>query len=256
MSKKNKAESRAKAASKTPRRSTARPRVAARPVAPVVAAAEAVQAPVVESAVAVIDVVPVAEATESVEVIEAVAAAETAAPAGTDIAASTPAVDIAALTLQLRDGCADRAAYAAEQLGGSADADAVAPLLEALASVDGYFHVVTRAAAAMALGRLGAIGGQAAVDALLAATGDAMAEVSAEAVLALGELRATAATPLVIDDVENRSGFYVNSVRHAALRALGRIGDARARDAIVVVAGNTWEDRAILLAADDALAVL
>ncbi len=183
--------------------------------------------------------------------VETPVAAPVAAPvAVAPITPVTPAIDVEAIVARLRDTYAERAVEAVEALANVGNAQAISALIEVLQNVDGYFHIVTRSASAMALGKIGS--GEA-IDALLIASSDAVAEVSAEAILALGQLKAAAAVPALIDIVQNHNGFYLNVTRHAAIRSLGRIGDASARQILASVTTNGWEDPAIVAAANEAL---
>ncbi len=128
---------------------------------------------------------------------------------------------VVALIAKLRDQDAEAARDAAATLGQlPADAEAVAALGQVLKNADGYFHSVVRAAAAASLGHLG---DRNAVDALIAATRDTMAEASEEAVKALGALGDVRALPALETIRRNEKGYYLESVRRAAEQAAGRI---------------------------------
>jgi HEAT repeat protein len=153
----------------------------------------------------------------------------------------------------LRDRTAERAAEAADRLGGSGNRDAVEPLIVVLDSADGYFHPISRAAAAMALGRLG---DSRAIPALSWAIQDQSAEVSCESILALGELKASSIVSELTAIVANDSGFYLNVTRHAAIRTLGRLKATEARATLEKVAGSPFEDHALVNAARQAISSL
>ena len=164
---------------------------------------------------------------------------------------------VAALIGQLRNPVAELAVEAAEKLADAAasttDARISDALVDVLRNTDGYFNLVTRAAAAMALGRLK---DTRAVETLIATTQDNQAEVSGEAVLALGQLKAKSALPALHKIVANEGNFFLNVTRHAALRALGQIADASSRPTFEAVLNAGSEDPAIVAAARQALASL
>jgi hypothetical protein len=169
-----------------------------------------------------------------------VVAAKPAAPvAATPVTPATPAVAVAAapktettrdrssviaLIATLRDADADTARDAATTLGNLAvDAEAVTALATVLQNRDSYFHPVVRAAAAEALGKLG---DRRAVEALIAATRDTMAEASQQAIHALGLLGDARAIPALEAAVRNDQGFYLENVRKTATEALISIAKA------------------------------
>jgi len=134
---------------------------------------------------------------------------------------------VAALVARLRDPEADNARDAAMTLGTlPRDAEAVAALAEAVRNSDGFFHSVVRAAAAQALGK---IGDRSAVDALIEATRDSMAEASEEAVKALGLLGDARALPGLEAIVKNADGFYLETVRKSAAEAVARLRQSKAK---------------------------
>jgi HEAT repeat protein len=185
----------------------------------------------------------------------AVAAAAPVAATPAPAVPVKPSVDAEAQVLeaihQLRDSAAERAVEAAEQLGRLGDSRAVAPLIDVLQNAENYYHVVTRAAAAMALGKLGTTP---AIDALRTAINDSSAEVSSESILALAALRATDALPALIEIIRNFNGYYLNVTRHAAVRALGQFRAAGAAPTLSDIASNPAEDPALVAAAREALA--
>jgi len=133
---------------------------------------------------------------------------------------------IAALAARLRDPEADNARDAAITLGGlPRDGEAVAALCDVVRNQDGFFHPVVRAAAAQALGR---IGDRSAVEALIEATRDTMAEASEEAVKALGLLGDVRALPALSAAASNADGFYLQSVSRSAAEAIERLSCAGA----------------------------
>jgi len=177
-----------------------------------------------------------------------------ASHASTPDANEQPAVELSpemkALIGRLQDSVVERAVKAIEELTATNSPAAVLPLIEVVQNPDHVFHSVTRATAAMALGKLGC---NEAVATLTAATQDSSFAVSSEAILALGELRAKPAIGMLMTIVQNANGFYSEITRFAALRALGRIGDAAARQILAETAGRTTESAAIATAACEAL---
>ncbi len=151
----------------------------------------------------------------------------------------------------LRSSSADDAREAAMQLGCLGDAAAVEPLIEVLFNTDGYFHSVVRAAAAESLARLGDVR---AVDALIFAVRDPMAEASAEAVRALANLKDPRAISPLIDVVRNSWGFFLPIVRRAAVLALAKIGGSDAVAELHAVAADQTEDAVVRQAAIEAIA--
>jgi HEAT repeat protein len=125
---------------------------------------------------------------------------------------------VIALVAKLRDPDADTARDAATTLGNlSVDAEAVTALAGVLHNHDGYYHSVVRAAAAEALGKLG---DRRAIDALIEATRDNMAEASEQAIHALGLLGDARAIPALEAAVRNEHGFYLEHVRKTAADAI------------------------------------
>jgi HEAT repeat protein len=180
----------------------------------------------------------------------------TSAAASPEVATTKPTMSAAELETAigaLRDCSAERAAEAADCLGKSGNRAAVEPLMVVLDNADGYFHPVSRAAGAMALGRLG---DSRAIPALAWAIKDQSAEVSCEAILALGELKASSIVSELTTIVANDSGFYLNVTRHAAIRTLGRLGATEARATLETVAASPFEDPALVNAARQAIASL
>jgi HEAT repeat protein len=176
--------------------------------------------------------------------------------AQSDVATAAPTVfsaELEACVVALRNASAESAADAADRLGRSGNPQAVEPLIAVLENVDGYFHPVSRAAAAMALGRLG---DNRAIAALSAAVNDFSAEVSGESILALGELKDSSIVSTLTTIVANYSGFYLNVTRHAAIRTLGRLRATDARGTLEVVANSSYEDQALVNAAQEAISSL
>ncbi|HEY4329325.1 MAG TPA: HEAT repeat domain-containing protein [Phycisphaerae bacterium] len=178
----------------------------AAPATPVVAVAAPVAAPVVTAAVATAPAI----ATKP-------AIAATAKPAEPARDRST----IVALIAKLSDPEADVARDAAATLATlPADAQAVDALCVVIRNADNYFHPVVRTAAAAALGQLR---DRRAVDSLLLATQDTMAEASEEAIKSLGMLGDSKAIPALHAIIRNENSFYLETVRKAATQALARL---------------------------------
>jgi HEAT repeat protein len=210
--------------------------------------------PVAESA-AQPKIAPTAAKAEAAPALTAVAAA--AAPV---VAAAAPAAKIAApaapsqvpaLSEVIRGNDADAAREAATSLGLTKEPAAVEPLIEAIRNADGYFHSVVRAAAATSLAQLGDVR---AVDALISAINDPMAEASAEAVRALATLGDARAVKPLIEAASNKDGYFLQVVRRAAVTALGKLGGTEAIAELKRVAADTYEDAVIRSAAESALA--
>jgi HEAT repeat protein len=162
--------------------------------------------------------------------------------AATEIGRSGDRHGVPALIAALRDGDADVAREAATALGILGDRSAVDALVEVLADTNGYYHAVVRAAAASSLGQLK---DTRAVEALLVALTDPIAEPSVEAIRALAELNDRRAISALIDVVRNRSGFFVATVRRAAVLALVHFGGPEAIEQLRFVASDEWEDGVI-----------
>lgn len=132
---------------------------------------------------------------------------------------------VVGLIAKLRDVDADVARDAAAAIGSlPADAEAVNALAEVVVNAHGYFHPVVRVAAGTALGRLKA---REAVDALVYAVRDPMAEASEEAVRALGLIGDRRAISALQAAINNQDGFFLENVRRTAEEALSRITAGR-----------------------------
>jgi len=142
----------------------------------------------------------------------------------------------------LRDLDADIAREAASSLGLLGDAAAVEPLIEVVANANGYFHSVVRSAAAVSLGQLK---DPRAIDALLNAVHDPIADSSSEAIHALGALGDRRAVSTLVEVTRNRSGYFVNSVRRAAVLSLIKLGGEEAQSELRLVSEDLGEDPVI-----------
>ena len=185
-----------------------------------------------------------------------VSAASVASAVAVEAVAVTPSVAVPsaaclALIAELRGSDADAARDAAATLGARREVAALEPLMEALTNRDGFFHSVVRAAAASSLAQLGDVR---AVDALLSAIHDPMAETSAEAVRALATLADARAVQPLVDVVRNAEGFFLSIVRRAAVLALAQLGGEQAAVELQSVAANEFEDSVIRQEAQAAMA--
>jgi hypothetical protein len=170
--------------------------------------------------------------------------------AATEIGRTGDRHAVPALIAALRDGDADVAREAATSLGHLGDRSAVDALVEVLNDTNGYYHSVVRAAAASSLGQLK---DTRAVEALLVALTDPIAEPSVEAIRALAVLNDRRAISALIDVVRNRSGFFVATVRRAAVLALAHFGGEDAITQLRFAASDEWEDSVIRDEADAAV---
>ncbi len=153
-----------------------------------------------------------------------------------------PAVAIEPMVIALRALDADTAREAATSLGESANASAVEPLIEALSNRNGYFHSVVRCAAATSLGQLK---DRRAVEPLLLAVHDPIAEPSCEAIRALATLADPRSVTALVEVVRNSDGFFMNSVRRAAVLGLAKLGGETAVAELTRVSADPSEDAVI-----------
>jgi len=127
---------------------------------------------------------------------------------------------LANVLLALRDPAAEVAVDAARTLraggGGS-----MAPLLEVVENLEGFFHPVVRAAALETLAHL-LPGGSGSV--LADAAADPDLAVSLAAIGGLVARRDPLASDVLLSIVENLSGFYLPEARLAAARGLEALG--------------------------------
>lgn len=242
-----------KSAEITARRNTAVPptiQKSTNPASPASASAAAVQ-PAIASATASIAGVLDAGIGRAKEQAAATAAPATVAKPA--VVPATPASNPRAEQLigQLRDFTAEVARDAATELGQLADRKAVEPLIAVLANVDGYYHLVVRAAAA---GSLGLLRDHRAVSVLVSALRDSMAEISAEAALALGHIGTPEAIQSLRPVIENHDGYFLPMSRRAAIKAVSHSLNADLRDLLKRIAGNESEDASVRQAATAAIA--
>jgi hypothetical protein len=165
----------------------------------------------------------------------------------TPMPATAPiSAEVSALVTDLRHDDADTARDAATSLGELGNASAVGPLIQVLHNSDGFFHGVVRAAAAASLGKLG---DRRAVEALIVAVRDPLAEPSAEAIRALGAIGDRSAIDTLLDVIRNPYGYFLGSARLAAVLALGSFRDDSAMALIRAVGSDPTEEPAIRQAA-------
>lgn len=164
------------------------------------------------------------------------------AQAATNIGKSNHPAAVKPLLVALHDLDADVAREAATSLGLLGDASAVEPLIEIITNANGYFHSVVRSAAAASLGQLK---DKRAFDALTNAAFDPIADSSSEAIRALAALGDPRAVSTLVEVVRNSSGFFVNSVRRAAVLGLIQLGGKEAQAELRLVSANAWEDSVI-----------
>jgi len=157
-------------------------------------------------------------------------------------------IDVEALIAKLRVPGADEARDAAITLGQSGSFAAVEPLIEVLVNANGFYHPVVRAAAATSLGQLK---DPRAVEVLIAATSDPMAEISEQATLALGSIADKRAVQPLLNIVANRNAFFLHPVRSAAVKALGEFRTAEVSSVLLAVSINDSEDANVRQAAKD-----
>ncbi len=176
--------------------------------------------------------------------------AYTRAAAATDLGRLGDRAGVSALINALGDANADVAREAAVSLGLLGDVSAVEALIAVAENFDGYYHGVVRAAAVASLGQ---IGDSRAAASLLRILSDPIAEVSTEAIGALAALNDPATVGALLEIVSNFSGYYLPTVRAAAIRALARIGGEQVVAELTAVAADIDENPDIRDAADEAL---
>ncbi|HEY0008391.1 MAG TPA: HEAT repeat domain-containing protein [Tepidisphaeraceae bacterium] len=238
--------------STTPKRKTVKPPAAsaaikiaaAVPVEMMIAPATPVKPVVVEIAAIV-----KAEPTPAVEALTAVA--EPIVEAAVEAAVEADLIPM--MIAQLHGSDADAAVDAAAALAAAQTAVARDALIHVLTDTTGYYHIVTRAASALALGHFN---DEAAIAALHLAAQDDTSAVSSEAILSLGQVKASASTSLLMRIAANPTGFYLQSTRHAAVRALGAIKAEEARSLLSMIAADCNEQSSLSTAADEALRAL
>lgn len=162
--------------------------------------------------------------------------------AATALGQEADALALPALIVALRDADADVAREAAMSLGLLGSADAVEALIEVLDNRDDYFHSVVRVAAIQSLGQLKDLR---AVESLLNAINDPIAEASAEAIRSLASLKDPRTLTALLAVVRNERGFFLDTTRRAAIFGLAQIGGKQAECELRFVADNAWEDGAV-----------
>ncbi len=157
----------------------------------------------------------------------------------------TPAVEktsIKPLVTALNHVDADIAREAATSLGLTNDPAAVEPLIAVITNANGYFHSVVRSAAAVSLGQLK---DPRSVEALLNAVRDPIADPSSEAIRALAAIGDKRAVAALIEVVRNQTGFFVASVRRAAVHGLIKLGGPEAIAQLRIISADGFEDAVI-----------
>lgn len=124
---------------------------------------------------------------------------------------------VTALREALRDSTAEVAREAAVALGVLKDKTAVHALIDVVLNPDGYYHSIVRAAAAESLGL---IKDAVAVDALISAVRDPVLEPSLAAIHALGRIGDARARPALQAVAENADGFFLPQTQQAAVAVL------------------------------------
>ena len=155
--------------------------------------------------------------------VKPVTATVTATPALPAVVQAKPAtiVDIKPLLVSLHDLDADIACEAATALGKSGSADAVAPLIEIVKNSNHYFHSVVRSAAAMSLGQLS---DRRAIEPLLGAVNDPIADPSTEAIRAPSDIGRSAS-----DQQAGGSGPQQRQFLRQQRKACRRAGPGKTR---------------------------
>jgi HEAT repeat protein len=146
------------------------------------------------------------------------------------------------LIAALNDTDADVAREAATSLGLLGSSAAVTALIEVVDNHNGYFHTTVRVAAVQSLGQLRDMR---AVEPLLKAITDPIAEASAEAIRSLAILKDPRTLAALLEVIRNEKGFFLSTTRRAAILALAQIGGTQADCELQFVAKNQWEDGTI-----------
>lgn len=137
--------------------------------------------------------------------------------AATKLAALGDPQAVSALREALRDPTAEVAREAAVALGVLKDKSAVHALVDVVLNRDGYYHSLVRAAAAESLGL---IQDGVAVEALIAAVRDPVLEPSLAAIHALGRIADARAKPALEAVAANSDGFFLPQTQQAAAGVL------------------------------------
>jgi HEAT repeat protein len=146
------------------------------------------------------------------------------------------------LIVALKDSDADVAREAAASLGLLGSPTAVEALIEVVENHNGYFHSVVRVAAIQSLGEMRDVR---AVESLLKAINDPIAETSEEAIRSLATLKDPRTLAALLEVVRNENSYFLPATRRAAVLALAQIGGTQADCEIRFVAENQWEDGTI-----------
>jgi HEAT repeat protein len=151
-----------------------------------------------------------------------------------------------ALQQALRDPTAEVAREAALAIAKGRRLSAVEALSEVVENPDGYFHPSVRIAAAESLGQLN---DPRSVAPLCRAVRDPLAEPSRAAIRALGLVAREAAVPVLVSVINNVEGFFLPSVRVAAVEVLATITSSTAKDCLRDLLSNPDEDPEVRQAA-------
>lgn len=127
-----------------------------------------------------------------------------------------------ALAEALRDPTAEVACEAAAALGRLSDSSALHALIAVVLNSDGYFHSTVRTAAVASLAGLV---DPRSVEALVAAIHDPIGETSLAAIGALGRIGDPRARPALEAASWNANGFFLPQVQEAATQALASLRD-------------------------------
>lgn len=168
--------------------------------------------------------------------------------AATALGHKTYAAAVPELIVALNDSDADVAREAATSLGQLGSSAAVAALIEVLENPNGYYHSVVRVAAIHSLGHLRDVR---AVESLLKAIKDPMAEASAEAIRSLATLKDPRTLAALLQVVRNEDSYFLPNTRRAAVLALSQLGGTQAESELRFIAENQWEDGMIRATAQE-----
>lgn len=155
-----------------------------------------------------------------------------------------------ALCAALRDPAAEVAQAAATALGEIRYKPSVPSLAAVVLNADEYYDGTVRAAAAEALAKFQ---DHRAVEALMTAVYDSIAEVSQAAIRALGLIGDERAIDCLVSVVRNTDNYYLTSVRQAAVEALGQLAAPSARESLRNIATDSGLDPSVRQAAGTVL---
>lgn len=142
--------------------------------------------------------------------------------AATKLGQTGDAQATSALAEALRDPTAELACEAAAALGKINDSSALHALIAVVLNSDGYFHSTVRTVAAEGLGNLF---DPRAVEALVTAVRDPICETSLAAIRALGKIGDARARPALEATAANFDGFFLPQTVQAARETLALLQD-------------------------------